>query len=329
MIEAKIVLDSVSPTGKRITSFELVYPRFIHSELMTHRHFSRNAASSRAIPVRTMIADLRRSVAMPVHWGKNQPGMQAREQHDAPIYMEEYVQSDHDVDLFHRRVFAYTKEKAWLRAAEKAIEAAEAFDAAGYHKQIVNRVLEPFMHMRVLVTSTEYSNFFALRCHPDAQPEFQELARKMKAAYDESVPTFLDYGEWHLPYVNDSDYRAVFDYVWENGGQVVDPTHGRVVSDSEIKETLLKVSVARCARVSYKTHDNKIPTIEKDLELYDRLVGSVPLHASPTEHQATPDRLRYNSAMGEYYDDLYVSEPLHGNFIGWKQYRKSLAGECQ
>src|SRR3990167_7019338 len=159
-ISAIIVADSISRDGHRITTFELEYPRFIHAEFMTHRHFSTNAASSRAIPVKTQLQTIKGNTAHPIHWGANQ---------------------------------------AWMEARNHAILFADRFNDAKYHKQIVNRLTEPFSHIKVVCTATEYDNFFWLRCHPDAQPEIQELANQMFALRKESVPDVLEEGEWHLP----------------------------------------------------------------------------------------------------------------------------------
>lgn len=139
-ISAIVIADTISPAGKRITTLQLRYPRMVHSEFMTHRVFSRNASSSRAIPVERLIEDVLRDTAMPIHWGKNQPGMQARKKHDAPVLLDGTFVSN---------------ENAWLAARDQAIEAARAFTKAGYHKQIVNRLLEPFAHINVVVTATE------------------------------------------------------------------------------------------------------------------------------------------------------------------------------
>lgn len=284
-ISAKVIEDSISVPGKRITTFQLRYPRFIHAELMTHRVFSRNASSSRAIPVSKLIEDIIRDTAMPSHWGKNQPGMQADEEHD-------------------QRVSApwcngtMSREGAWENARDGAIKMATLFHEAGYHKQIVNRLLEPFSHINVVVTSTEFENFFALRAHPDAQPEIRILAEEMLKAIRSSKPqTCLD-GEWHLPYITDEDWDMVH---LEYG------TRGAV-------HLLKEISAARCARVSYLTHEGKKPDIEQDLKLFERLAGGVPIHASPMEHQATP---------------LYKSDNvrLQGNFNGWIQFRKMLPNE--
>lgn len=284
-IEAKILAHSVDETGDcpPLVTFELRYPRFIHAEFMTHRLFSRNASSSRAIPVKRLIDDIRSDPAMPIHWGKNQPGMQAREEHDAPV------------SFAGRETDAKT---AWFNAMSRSIMAAQAFDAAGYHKQIVNRLLEPFSHIRVVATATSLANFYALRRHEDAQPEIKALADAMREAQQASWPRVLRQGEWHLPYVDEAER--------ENFSKI----------------TAVKLSIARCARVSYKTHDGRAPDVAEDLKLYERLVGSVPLHASPAEHQATPDWLYERNG-----ERLWANSSLHGNLLGYRQYRKMLQGE--
>lgn len=291
-IKATIIADSVSPAGKRITTYQLRYPRFIHAEFMTHRVFSRNASSSRAIPVERMIEDLRREPAMPVYWGANQKGMQAAEE-----LSEEAIE---------------ISEQHWLNAMELMIDKAQDLLQLGLHKQIANRILEPWAHINVVCTATEWNNFFMLRRHEDAQPEIKALADAMWEAQKLSVPHDLQIHEWHLPYIKIADY--------ERFG--VEP--GILWQDEPIVlEKLRKVSVARCARVSYLTHDGRQTTIEEGLKLYERLVGSQPLHASPAEHQATPDD-RYLSPTGHA---MWRHEDKHGNFVGWLQLRKMLPGE--
>jgi hypothetical protein len=270
-IEAKIICDSIATNSPRLTTMQLRYPRFIHAEFMTHRVFSRNASSSRAIPVERMISDIIADTAMPLHWGANQAGMQA----------------DAECDTFVKfRNDQVPRDVAWCRARDTAVRAAMQFSEAGYHKQIVNRLLEPFAHISVVVTATEWDNFFALRCHPDAQPEIQALANAMREAMDASTPRHLNNWEWHLPYVLPSEE---------------DEFPIRPID-------LLKISAARCARVSYLTHDGKTPSVEADLKLYERLASSVPMHASPLEHQAIPT----GDDGIEYW----------GNFVGWDQFRK-------
>jgi hypothetical protein len=198
----------------------------------------------------------------------NQPGMQASTEADAEVLL--------------------ISKGYWDGAARDAADTAEKMNRLGLHKQVVNRILEPFQWMRTIVTATEWDNFFELRLHPDAQPEFQVLAGLIKDAMDGSAPVERDswigsYADWHLPYVT----------IEERTTQPVN--------------YLPKISAARCARVSYLTHDGQDPDIDKDLTLFDRLVGSVPLHASPIEHQAYPANL---------------SDDRSGNFKGWVQYRQ-------
>lgn len=297
-ITAEIIADSISSAGIRITTFQLRYPRFIHAELMTHRVFSRNASSSRAIPVAKMIEDLQRDPAMPIFWGSNQPGMQAAEELD-----------DEDREAC---------EHHWMEGMHNAVRTAQLLLDHGLHKQIANRILEPWAHINVVVTATDYENFFALRRHKDAQPEIKALADAMWLARANSVPEPKAQGQWHLPYVKYED--------WERMRRI--RKTNRVTRDEpsfeELAEQLKRVSVARCARVSYLTHDGRETTLEEDIALYERLVGSEPLHASPAEHQATPDIL----AEGYMGDGAGWHHPeLHGNFCGWIQFRKQMPGE--
>lgn len=279
-ISAEVIADSISPQGVRLTTLQLRYPRFIHAEFMTHRVFSRNASSSRAIPVERMIEDLRRDPAMPVFWGSNKPGMQAGEELTGV-----------DLGVAHSE---------WETARDACIEAAEMMIKYGLHKQIANRILEPWAHISVIVTATEWENFFNLRCHKDAQPEIRVLAECMRDAMYEHTPLALEHDEWHLPYVSDDEATMLG------------------------HDLAIKLSVARCARVSYLTHEGKKPDIESDLKLYERLVGSHPIHASPAEHQATPDIWwPENPLFGRGH---YNNAKLHGNFNGWIQYRRTLEG---
>ena len=239
-ITAKIIADSITEDGNRLTTMQLMYPRFIHSEFMTHRVFSRNASSSRAIPVTKMVESILKDPAMPIHWGKNQPGMQADEELDESYREECRIQ--------------------WLQAMDDACLHASVLDHLGAHKQIANRLLEPFQHIHVVVTSTEWDNFFALRDHPMAQPEFQELARKMHELYETNTPKLIAFGGWHLPYTQESDGLLL---------------HRKIVK-----------SAACCARVSYTNHEGKETTEEEDSKLYLRLIMADPPHMSPVEHQA-------------------------------------------
>jgi hypothetical protein len=272
-ITAKIITDSTSKYSPRLTSIQVSFPRIILAEVNTHRVFSRNYRSSRAVPVAKMIEEVRTNPYEPMVWLKNKPGMQASE----PMSLEEIG-------------FARTE---WLRGAKQAADIAERLMKIGLHKQWANRPLEPYLYVHGLITSVEWENFFSLRKHTDAQPEFERLAEVIKEALAESTPTTLEPGQWHLPYVRDSE-RSMFDL-----------------------SQLIKLSVARVARVSYFTFEGKEPNPEADLVLYDKLVGSKPIHASPAEAQATPD-------IASVYKNEWLSPYLHGNLKGWRQYRKTL-----
>lgn len=248
-----------------LVTFQLRYPRLVHSELMTHRVFSRNASSSRAIPISKMIEQVRNDPAAPFVWTENKPGMQGIRVTD-PEMIEKF-------------------DKEWLEAAASAVKHAKALDAMGAHKQVANRLLEPFQWISVVLTTTELDNWFDLRDHPDADPTIELLAKHMRKALENSTPRILENGEWHLPYVTPNEEATL-------------PI-----------ELLVKISAARCARVSYLRHDGYMPTPEQDVALYERLVGSKPLHASPIEHQA-----RF---------DLSSDGTMSGNFSShWQQHRK-------
>lgn len=265
MIEAKIIKDSISPAKIRITTFVLTYPRMIHSEFMTHRMFSRNASSSRAIPVKKQIKMVLNNPAMPLAFKANKAGMQAGESFGA--------------------VKQFLCRFIWRCAGLAAVFFSKVMDILNIHKQYANRILEPFAHITVVCTATEFNNFFSLRYHEMAQPEICELAKKMYEVYELSVPKKLKTGQWHLPFIEDT---------------------------YTIGDTFIKQSVARCARVSYLTHDGKVSNFNDDTKLYDRLLKAVPIHASPAEHQAMAT------------DD---SDNFSGNLRGWVQYRKTLPFE--
>jgi hypothetical protein len=265
-IKATVVADSSNGNGNRITTFELEYHRYIHGEVMTHRLFSRNAMSSRAVPIKKMIEQVRTKPATPIHWGKHQSGMQANEECNNPVYPH--------YDGVPQKC---TNVEAWGFAAVEAVNVAEAYSSAGYHKQIVNRLLEPFQMMKVVLTATEFENFFWLRLDSDAQPEIQELARCMFEAMEESKPEILKVGEWHTPYVEHHiTDNNILQYV------VSDEDIKRVVSSEEA----VAISSSCCAQVSYRNIDN---SYEKAMTVYGRLgVGSSKIHASPFENVVTP-----------------------------------------
>lgn len=309
---AKILADSVSPDGARLTTMEVTFPRLILAEFNTHRMFSRNSASSRAIPVEKMIRMVLENPYIPTHWGKNQKGMQAEEEVGPTA--------------------AADAERWWLHAKNQAIEAAQALQLkCGIHKQITNRLLEPFMWHTVIVTATEWDNFFHLRNNAQAHPDIQTIARMMQKLYESHSPDEVPYGGWHIPLINPVDVSDACSRV-----------KARDVTDAAlVNELLVKVSVARCARVSYLTHDGK-RDIQADLDLHDRLLESG--HLSPFEHVARPvgdylgtwdqdlwmarqERL-LPSDIGRVTRERAVKASWFGNLRGWVSARKLIPNEA-
>jgi hypothetical protein len=295
--EVEVLADSISPNGDRITTFKLKYPRFIHSELMTHRQFSRNASSSRAIPVNRTLSYILKNMAKPTHWGVNRSGMTAaREEHEN----------------------RWIGKVLWKTSCYFSVATAWLMAKAGFHKQIVNRITEPFTHINVIVTATDWENFFDLRCHEDAQPEIRELASYIHMEYCMSIPNKLEEGEWHLPFIN-----RVAD--WKENKRYFS-------LDDETEYTLeeaLMVSVSCCCQISYRKEDQSLIKAET---IFNMLTPKdSPPHASPFEHQATPIsveeiRVRENcKAMlqAENLPEKDAEQMMYSaNFKGWRSYRR-------
>lgn len=305
-IKATIIADSVSSlTGKRMTSFELELPRMIWAECLTHRLFSRNAASSRAIPVKKKRKHVSENPAMPVFWGKNQPGMQASEQ----------------LTGTHLSIAKF----AWRAGAKVSCGISWVYDKLGLHKQLANRPTEPFERYKVVLSATEFANWFWLRDHPDAQPEIAEVAKVMLDAMDVSEPMVLEPGEWHLPYIK--THRR--DMGQHDGGSIVYSVNGEEID----LETAKKVSSSCCAQVSYRILNTDI---EKAVSIYYRLVESEPVHASPFEHQATPMREPIQNIFegkveiedGVTHIDTGANA-WSGNLMGWIQHRQLIPNNVQ
>jgi len=254
-----------------LVSLEVSFPRIVLAEFNTHRVFSRNSASSRAIPVSKMIERVTSDPFIPFFWGKNQKGMQAAEE------LSPEAQA--------------LAKKQWLRGRNIAVAIVKRLQdpSIDLHKQIANRLLEPFLWHTVIVTATEWDNYYALRNNRAAQPEIREAARLMTMAMSESIPTSLSANEWHMPLLDDeAELRAAG------------------FKDDQLR----RISVGRCARVSYLTHDGKRDP-KADIELADRLLKGG--HMSPFEHVA--------QAL------LAHEGGWSGNFRGWLQYRKTIPGE--
>jgi hypothetical protein len=268
--------------GETAATIELTYPRFIHAEVMTHRVFSRNSASSRAIPAKKMRQAVLKDIAMPIHWGANQAGMQAYE----------------EISAKRKKLGVFL----WKTAAKLACGMHYLMEKAGIHKQVTNRIIEPFMHMRVVVTSTDWESFLWLRDHKAAQPEIQLLAKKIRNVLSYNNPRKLKEGDVHLPYVTKKELRKYVSL-----------------------DSLLALSSARCAAVSYNTYSDNID-LNKAKQIKAKLMASKDdpedrFHASPFEHQlfavSDPEHPGWThiDRHGRYYS---------GNVCGFVQYRHIL-----
>ena len=300
-ISARVVADSVSNEGIRLTTLEARYPRiFCHADVLTHREFSRNGRSGRAVPARKIIDEVIHDPVIPLYWSAAQKGMVADNETD------EYV--DLRTGLGTRTV---GREAAWLYGRDCAVSVAESYLRAGYGKQIVNRIVEVYSHIDVVITSTNWNNFDILRDHRDAEPHMQLLAQAMKKARSESEPKLLNKNEWHLPYISKEEKHE-----WSMRTLLASKT-----SDGQPPyiDILRKMSVARCARVSIRPFDG-VPNVDKDMDLAERLLKDK--HYSPFEHVAQPDTYISDKALVKEWRRPQMSR----NFIGWNQYRAMIGG---
>ena len=347
MIQAKIVADSINIQGDRLTTLEVVMPRYILAEFNTHRMLSKNSASSRAIPFSKMVKSIQNSLFVPYAWQKDHKGMQGNE----------YLENSHLIE---------EATRLWLKARDNAVMSATLLNGSvggkAVTKQLVNRLLEPFMYHKVLVSATEFENFFNLRC-PSYEWEYEEGTIKAKskeeflnmflkryptngekdlidelglvdedlqpinttawlninkgqadihmmflaeAIYDaikESTPTKLKDGEWHLPFSNEIDLGKVASL--------------SVNKDLSILELIQRISISRCARLSYQTlGDNPVIDYEKDLALYESLSTSG--HWSPFEHvaKAMTDDEYHSWCKGKIKVDT-IEEAITIDNLGW------------
>lgn len=303
-IKAEIIADSINErTGDRITTFVLEAPRIILAEFNTHRVFSRNSASSRAIPASKMIQRVKDNHFAPLVWMKNHSGIQGDQ-------------------IFDKTTDKTLRENDWRTAMENQVSWAEVLLEDGLSKQFVNRLLEPFMYHKILVTATEYHNFFKLRAHEAAEIHIQELAYQMLHAYNISEPKVvspysMDIRDRHIPFSDHLDFNRI-DSIIDRKRELF--IKNQVIKDEDqlkifdIQNTRMeyafKISTARCARVSYLNFEGK-DDYNADLELHDRLAAMG--HWSPFEHCASPD----------------LTSTFSGNFKGFIQYRKKFPLENQ
>ena len=287
-ITARVIADSISPQNKRITTLELVYPRFIHAEIMTHGLLSKNSASSRAIPAAKKRASVLLNPAIPLKWTKEHSGMQGYEYFDG--------------------IDSGKLSEYWLHLRDVAVKAQADLSDMGVSKQIANRLLEPFEMHTCIVTATDYENLTALRAHPQAEIHFQDLAYKIIDALNASEPKSLDWGEWHTPFadnITDVECMEAFPYnYFETPFEMQKVYHNDIAR--HILAIKIMVSTARCARASYNNHEQP-KTIYDDVYMFRKLVENG--HMSPTQHQA----MSYEFTAGQY--------------DGWLQHRKMLTGE--
>lgn len=320
-IYAKVLKHSISPAGIQLVTYEIAYPRLILAELNTHAMLAKNSASSRAIPFDKMAQNL---TGRPVRFGQANPGMQDKgDEHWATLNIRGTVEGLDYASM--------GPHKAWEFAKDRALKISEAFYAAGYAKQIYNRLTEPFQMMKTVLSGTELANFFWLRNHGAADPTLHELARCMQEAVEQSTPELLQPGEWHLPYVEFSRHHGRHDYYIHE--EIGDRFETVVLTLDQAKA----VSAARCAAVSFRNVDY---TAEKSQEVYNRLVGDDRKHASAFEHQATPIKPEFANSFYLINSPTVPNswEPgvshvdrnynlWSGKLNGWIAQRKLIAGE--
>jgi len=308
-IIAEVIAHSVNIWGAELITFRVHYPRLVHQEELRHRVFSNNVSSSRAIPTEFILDLIGACPAMPVEWGKNQAGMQADGEHAELV----------SVTLPHCAGFlSLNPEDAWKEASKYATIFSKSFSDAGYHKQIANRLTEPFQFINQLVTATDWNNFFGLRLHKDADPTIKELARVMYEAKQKSNPELLRNGEWHTPYVQHD--RVGTKLVYHIGGEEISLKQAK------------KISISAVAQASYRRLDLSLDKAEK---IYDRLITSKPVHASPTEMVATPmsegewvERSSCRLLMYKAFPNRNFDQMLYErNFKGWLQERINISYE--
>lgn len=301
--DAKILADSVSPAGVRLVTYEVTMPRIVLAEFNTHKMISKSSASSRAIPVEKMIKRVLEEPYIPSSWGKNQKGMQA----DVEVSSEDGEKA----------------KREWLIARDNAVVQTWKLLELGIHKQTTNRLLEPFMWHTVICTATELSNFFHLRNNEKAHPDIQIPARMMQQLYESHEPELLGYDEWHLPLFFTEDETIIF------------RTQRAGRSYEECQELMRKVSVGRCARISYLTHDGK-RDLAADIELHDSLLKNG--HMAPLEHVARPAHpydektcsVKFAQVREEqegFTNHVDPESQWSGNLRGWVQYRKTIPHE--
>jgi hypothetical protein len=306
---AQIICDSVAPNGVRLTTFVVTFHRYILAEVNTHKVISKNSASSRAIPSKVIIQKILDNPALPIHFGLNQAGMQASNELEQGLIDE--------------------AKRVWKDASTSIITRVNYLvNNLKLHKQVANRLLEPFNWHTAILTATDFDNMFWQRCHKDAQPEFKALADAMQYAYYMGDPKTLQPGQWHLPYADDP--KSIDECIEVAASQHTDGR--KSAPEDEVLEIQKQLSVGRCAGVSYLNHDGD-RDVSHHLNVYDKLLTG--MHPSPFEHQGSPceHTLAIESSQLAFLensltDTLQVRCKYQGNFsTGWHQLRKFIKGE--
>lgn len=298
---SKLLADSMSPMGHRLTSFEVCMPRIVLAEFNTHRVFSRNSASSRAIPIEKMLQRVADDAFIPENWPKNGKGMQP--------------------DGFLEGVEAALAQEFWLKGRDYVVGVVDTLGKqAKVHKQVTNRLLEPFLFHTIIVTATEWENAFNLRRDKNAQAEIQKPFNLMFEQYQDSQPVDVDYGQWHLPLVRGND-------------------HGKLLEEQYSTRDIAKISCGRCGRISYLTHDG-VRDPKADVALVDeKFVKNG--HMSPLEHAARPmysseyalfeqkpyEVVNFDGEECLVYNPNGKTRHFCGNVEGWIQLRKLIPSE--
>lgn len=296
-----VIQDSITKGGNRLITYEIETYRYIWAEVLTHKMLNKNAQSSRAVPVNSVLSVNEVNPIIPIVWGKNKGGMSATE-----------VLEGEELE----------KVKAlWLESAKNAFDSSKKLSELGLHKQWSNRITEPYSRIKVVMSGTEWDNFEWLRDDPEAaQPEIVDLARKIKEAKAGSKPLMLEPRWLHVPYV----FRKIV--------QVEDTYEMRYYAGKyEVpEEVALELSASCCAQVSYRKLDD---SLDKALELYDRLFNGAKPHFSPAEHQGVAMKREKASTLDKLFQSRWESGVSHmdkqgnfwsGNLKGFVQNRKIL-----
>lgn len=313
-ISAEVICDSISEDGHRITTFVVIFPRIVLAEFNTHRMFSRNSASSRAIPFKKMLQKVITDPFIPIAWMKDHSGMQGNQFFDG------------------WKVKLLTQ--FWLTARNLAVILAWLLSKIGLTKQIVNRLLEPFLWHTVLITATDFENFFSLRAEGAAEIHIQDLAHKMLFEYNSSRPKKLKPGEWHIPFGDKMKDSKIWTILQQQFGKRISGPGKEVIGEPVPQQEYalafwkvkLAIATARAARVSYNDFDGN-EDYEKDIKLHDRLAKMG--HWSPFEHCAqcmTQDDILNHSDKHYIGNNMFILG-YSGNYRGWIQYRKTFKEE--